>query len=321
MGTHEFIQIKPDPSRLSPFSREIFRYLKEDNESTADAYALCHQPGAGWVRYCPDCARSDRPVQARYIPRSCNLRICPKCAEKQAQRFRTRYGKMLDWVFDNCRPGWSVKLITLTTSISIDDFSPGFAGKLMHCAMLLAEELILCHDGAGVIVCIEVGEHGGKFHVHMIAYCPYIHQHTLSERWAKHSDGDYIVDIRRMWNTGATVSEGLKYITKFVNLSPWRLWMLHNALKGTRRVRSRGLFYMHPQNPLRDALERDCENGCECPECGSEMDVLPEQVFVHWIADQRRLLTTPHVYPDVADDEYARILNLTCGNKSGADPP
>jgi hypothetical protein len=118
----------------------------------------------------------------------------------------------------------------------------------------------------------------------------------VSETWAALT-GDYIVDVQKTTPERA-IREGLKYITKFINLSPAQLVDLHLALKGRRRIRSWGCFYgVEQPKPEGAAAET-------CPKCGLPLVMTTEGVFVHILLRAQ----------EAAD--RALLLDLTEANKS-----
>jgi hypothetical protein len=314
-------QVTLDPDSLPDYQRRVFDLLASINPDTARDYALCGRRGLGYVEYCGECLTQDGVISAHYHPFSCHLRICPKCAKRQAKRVQEHYRPAIEHVFEHMRRGWSVKHITLTRSIDVSDKSADWVKVILDQTMELYERLFGKEKGAGVITTLEVGENGTLFHTHSIVYGPFVRQHTISKTWRDITGGDFIVWARRFESADAAIGEGLKYITKFTHIAPEKLYDLHYALLGRRRIRSRGCFYASKNNPLRDILDADSDWVCECPNCGRAMDILPEQVFVSWAYDLLHHLPPGTSLIPLDDPRYSDTLNLTCGNKFSEEPP
>lgn len=144
----------------------------------------------------------------------------------------------------------------------------------------------------------------------------------LSETWKKLT-GDEIVWIEKTTPERA-VSEGLKYLTKFVNLDPGQLVSLHLALKGTRRLRTFGCFY----NPQVQEEEED-QPVTTCPDCGFTLKYTQELDFEKWrieigaIRREQEFKLLDRMVKGMLKDleEHAgRSLILTETNKSPPDP-
>lgn len=276
---------------LAPFRREVHDLLEPVDPEAAWRYAHCGREGTGWVGYCASCEAASPTFHAIYTPTSCMLRICPDCSNYVAAPVRDHYRPIIEYIFEHMRKGWSVKGITLTTNIMLGESEPDAAQRVIKWAVEFSEELILNHDGAGVIIALEVGEQGTKYHAHLIAYSPFLDKNRqITPTWQRITGGrGYITHVRRYESADAAIREGLKYVTKFVNLSPKQLVDLHISLKGTRRIRSRGCFYLSKNNPLREFLKKDESEPCDCPDCNSRLTWTSEREFQnlmfnrHWL--------------------------------------
>lgn len=304
---------------LSDYRRAVYDGLNEVDPAAAWRYARCGSDFVGLFAYCPDCEQASPDFYAKPITTSCMLRICPDCADLLAAPIRDRYRPVIEHVFANMKPGWSLKHITLTRSVGLDEDTGGIARAIMDQAMEWCEQMILKHDGAGVIATEEVGETGQKYHVHIIAYSPFIRQGDMSRAWEAIT-GDPVVWARRFESADEAIREGLKYVTKFTALSPDQLVQLHTALKGTRRIRSRGCFYMGQHNPLRDLIDHE-QHVCNCPQCGSPVAIAGALEFGLLISMRPWLLSLS--LTDAADQtrRNARFLHSTEAIKWGSDPP
>lgn len=266
---------------LTPFRRETHDLLEAIDPGAAWRYAHCGRDGTGWVGYCASCEAASADFHALYTPTSCMLRICPDCAQYVAAPVRDHYRPIIEYLFEHCKPYWSIKGITLTTSLMLGEAAPDAARRVIDWAIEWAERVVLKHDGAGVIVALEAGEKGAKFHAHLIVYSPFLNKKKdISEVWNDVTGGvGFVTHARKYESAAACIGEGLKYVTKFANLSPRQLVDLHMALKGTRRIRSRGCFYLSKNNPLRDFLEAAEQSSCDCPQCNAKLTWTSEREF------------------------------------------
>lgn len=98
--------------------------------------------------------------------------------------------------------------------------------------------------GSGFISAIEMGQNNSMLHIHAIVYAPYISQKKISEKWLEITGDSYIVDIRKVQQLNKAAWEVLKYIIKppitdsYMTLADYAV-----AIKGSRRLRTGGIFY------------------------------------------------------------------------------
>lgn len=269
---------------LSEFQLAVYDGLKAVDPHAAKRYLECGRDGEGWVKYCANCADSGPGFYAEYIPRSCMLRICPDCAKRVAAPIRDRYRPIIEHLMSHPYKDWRVRGWTVTRAVELSGDSGEDVRETLEMVAELVRQLVTCHDGAGAICSLEIGETGHKIHCHLIVYSPYVTHQAVKTAWRAISGDSYIVWLRLYETPDAAVVEGLKYATKAVNLPPSQLVNLHVALKGTRRVRSWGCFYLNRFNPLRK-LRAERHKVCQCPDCNSKLVVKPERDFAvegHW---------------------------------------
>lgn len=298
-STSQFIPYEPtDPD--DPFRLAVVERLQLVDPKAAERYAGCHQEGHGWVEYCPH----DHDHYQRFIPCSCMLRICPMCSQYLAGQIRDKFMPIIEALEYKPRPGWSLKLVTLTRRIALSASVGDEVLKTMDAAHDLYYRLWGQDKGAGGLASLEVGERGQKIHIHLIVYgrffwkskeseLAFLREHGrdesqlsgglyVDETWRDLTE-DYIVDVREI-SADAAVKEGLKYVTKFVNLTPQQLVDLHVALKGRRRIRAWGCFYdiaQEEEPPPADIRA--------CPVCNEALELTTEMTFVYMLlADQEQ---------------------------------
>ena len=279
----------------SPYRDHVLTLLQERDPNAAERYALCGEEGQG--RFC-ECSQS--PIgspdahPSHYVPYSCMLRICPRCAKRLASDVRRKYEAVLREVLSEqsykLRHGWSLRLITLTTSYEVGECAGEHVKTTLDAARDTLHGVFDGREGWGAVAGLEAGERGAKLHVHVLCWSPYVSQKRLSREWERRS-GFTVVDVRSAggkttWQDARSrgfyseeelhgiVAEALKYAVKLTELSPEQLVELHVALKGRRRVRSWGSFYASGVE-----VEREVET---CEVCGARMMLTPE-----WVVEAR----------------------------------
>jgi hypothetical protein len=249
---------------------------------------------------------------------TCHLRICPDCAHRDVGRLMARYYDHIKDVASSSSHKLSLKKIVLTTGTDLRSSSA--ASDVIN-VMASVPKLFdtLLPDGwrsrQGILAAYEFGTDGHKLHVHVLFYGQYIPKDKLSEAWESLS-GFPVTYIKAV--TGLriddAIAETLKYTTKFWSrnpdgsvkyIEPELVPRLLDVLKGTRRIRTAGIFYGVP-------FEREPST---CPDCSAELKRVNPSDWLYW-------LETGHT-----QYEHARLLDLKPGNKSppdnslGHDPP
>lgn len=244
--------------------REAVAQQLEDmgNYRQAEAFRNCHEKGQGWVAYCSQ----DPSHFHQFIPRSCNLRICPICAKNLAYRLRSKYDELIQRMY--VPASWSFKHVILTAKREAD-----LAAQLKEgnkAVRKLYKRLWGRRKGAGAIVSFEVGESGNQVHWHLLILGPYYKQALISDIWNELT-GNPVVWVTKVERD--RVSEILKYVTKGLSeLSPDEAIQIYLALKGQRRVRTFGCFYgvkVLPEPMIK-----------VCPVCGARLAYMPEPLWM-----------------------------------------
>jgi len=216
-------------------------------------------PGVVGVNACS----ADPHHQATAVHPTCSLRYCPDCCHRQTARLLHRYMPFLKGVVADSDDGAAMRHIVLTTPIDLRH--PDCREQVIE----LCRKVVLCFDVLlsanwraeyGLLFAYEFGEHGHKLHFHCLSYCPYIDQQDLVDAWREVTGGLCEVtfirlvtdDPERGQSLEDAVAEVLKYAAKLwkrdgngkpVFLDPALVPLLAAVLKGTRRVRSYGIFY------------------------------------------------------------------------------
>jgi hypothetical protein len=225
--------------------------------------------------------------QPQKIPFSCKLRICPDCERREQARKLALYVPVIyDLLALDHSHNYSLRKIELTTPFELSsptaaaDFraawkalerflslfwlrSPKFGGLPLTPSEVRKGTISHASHGLGYIAASEYGERGRKLHFHVIAYSPWMdHKHisriwyeatkrTASIVWVRALDSENLVDA---------TADTLKYCTKFQGLHAVDAVKLLDVLRGTKRLRSYGIF----RN-----LKKADKAVCTCDICGS----------------------------------------------------
>lgn len=265
-------------------------------------YVNCGHPDL--IRKWRVCSNSPHH-HARPVGFSCHLRICSDCARRNAARLLSRYLPVARAADEAKHPKFMLKHITLTTGWSLHDHD--IDSRIREIWKALNKLLLAVwgdgwqKSGRGWLGGFEFGVEGQKLHLHLLAYCEYIPHAELSAEWEKLT-GFGNVWIEAIHGVKEAVKEVLKYATKLSELSPADTALVHDVLRGVRRVRGGGIFYNVPEpekitNPV-------------CKKCKSPIVDMPCEAFHKILAEESKRLPRASV-----------LLYLIHGNKSEIPPP
>jgi len=229
---------------------EFAKLLKQAGlEKEAETWSRCNKEVLPFK--CLDCNR------IFYVPNRCDLRICPDCNERYAQKFKARYGPVIKRMLG--KKGKNRPMLVTVTTTNKGTIPTGDEIKAHNKAI---GKLIRKFFRGGV----SVNEVKGTFlHSHIIADGPYTPQKKLSEEW-KRLTGDKVVDIREIKrNTRDVINYICKYLKKPYPYEDTKEGCslaieFLKSFKGVRRVHSFGIFYNTPP-PKREKWA--------CPYCES----------------------------------------------------
>lgn len=261
--------------------------------------------GCGSIQkfYCGNCGHSKKAAWF------CMMRICPECAQRESiNRVRLIVTQVMQKQYV---PSWSLKLLTLTVKTD---------GELEESVLAIKKGLdlfwkrILWRDKAGkkwsdvkgkkknnesyagLYGGLEFGPKNLNVHGHFLYYGPYLDQRLLDRIWkeclasackklSKKRDGR--VWINRVDNQEkrggliAAAKEVGKYISDIKKIEGDKVVMMHRALKGHRRIISKGCF--------RGLKDEEMEKKLECPDCGHEHWV--SQSGLDWMLKNAEIIT------------------------------
>lgn len=272
------------------------------------------------------CSDNPRHDAALFMP-TCDLRICPDCAARSTARLAARYTpKAAELAAAGGR--YHLRHIIFTTPIDLMSDTPENIreqvirySKLPRQAMQIVQddgELLGKHQKTlGAIQSFEFGENGLKLHFHVIQYGDFLPYAELSDAWEQVTDNEasiiYIksIDASSPESIEKRVIETLKYSVKFwkidkhtneyTYLDPEVMPRLLRVIKGTRRVKSWGVFYSLPK-PVKEKFK--------CEECHSDMLRIGIDGWQNWIESREAGIQL------VRKMRQDALLNLKLANKS-----
>lgn len=250
-------------------------------------YNKCGQEAIGL--FCPECHKS------YFIKTLCRSRICEKCGRIYRKQMEGQITPLIKKTVARKPKGYVLGLLTLTvTSKRFAGQMPGradikrfykessaflrlnygkYAGTWTKKGKIRENRKRFI--GAGWIATIEVGRNNNNLHLHAIIYGPIRQWHRLKSSWEMITGDSQGVDIRAAWKPKQVALYILKYITKppasdsYAAIADYAI-----SIKGSRRIRTGGVFYNRVKNLKSERPP------CRCLFCRSRliMDVIFEVV-------------------------------------------
>lgn len=274
-------------------AEDMANVLERYDPAAADRLRKCHDKDAGRIEFCP----SDPGHHARYIPESCDLRICPSCAERHSRRAMIRYEVRLNLLTSLGVRGWGLKGLTLTMRRDADSDDRDLYDLLVKKAKKLLRHFWLRDDKrAGAIMTVEWGPKGGNIHAHIILYGRYVDQSEIKDYWFKETEMTSVY-ITAYNGVSAALREGLKYATKPLGMSQGEILLTYEdlaniylALKGRRRIHAFGSLFkgkflkrLAAANGV-DLDDDKPEMQTHCDVCGDALEREPIAIMRSFIA-------------------------------------
>lgn len=264
-------------------------------------YRTCGDPTL--TRYVKVCGH-DPAHYNRAVGHSCHLRVCELCARRESARILKRYLPHFQAAVESFHPQFKLRHIVLTTNYQLRDrdisekYRKGWKAVNQLFDNLLPADWT--SSGRGTFAGAEFGEEGQHLHFHVLAYCEWLDQAAISREWEKLT-GCPVVWVRLVKGIKKAVKEVIKYAAKITDLEPDDIARIHSVIKGSRRIRTRGLFYKVPPVPKSD-------EPMTCKKCGALIE--------NWQPDRFSVWQKNH---DSAKADS--LLHLILGNKSDLPPP
>ena len=129
-------------------------------------YRDCHRKGM--------VAECQGPEKHRFaMPYCCDLRFCSFCAPRTYVRLLKKHGPVLEYIRRNPRPGYRLRLITLT-SLNTGSLSKSVVDSFNRSSKKTLQRLMKGRKGWGALSVDEVGFNNLNLHTHILFYGPYI---------------------------------------------------------------------------------------------------------------------------------------------------
>jgi hypothetical protein len=202
--------------------------------------------------------------QTYHFQISCHRRTCPDCAREHADRLFARLCRVLREHPPSGGRRWRFFTLAVATPDEIWQDESGekvreFVRTAWDAAKKVYRNVIavrpeweenICRKvvdkDAGGIITMEFGGKNMNLHFHMLAYCNWVYQRTLSREWERLT-GSWYADVRLMQGGVKGLREVCKYICDMNKNGKATKEMIERAMKGSRRVRTLGICYGMPE--------------------------------------------------------------------------
>ena len=212
----------------------------------------------GRVKICPHC-------HIKFFRRLyCKARLCDVCARIYGRQVYKKVMHLIGPSVASRKKGWTVAMLTLSESSgkyrshypNQDEykrfnrnvgafcrlFYGKFRGRFSRTGKVVEDRKHF--RGAGSIGVNEFGQDNNNLHCHLLIYGPWIPWADLQRAWVRITGGDTGCFIEPIRNPGKAAHYVAKYITKAPRfLDPARAIEYVKAAKGSRRIRTGGIFY------------------------------------------------------------------------------
>lgn len=220
------------------------------------------------------------------IRTSCRSRVCERCGRSVWKMLSKAVQETIAIAFARRRPGWYTSLVTLTVNKArfgdrmpdredIERFYRESSQFFrLHCGRyqgVFTKSGKVREDrkrwlGGAWIAAVEIGAENNNLHCHAVVSMPWAHFSRLKADWLKITGDSFVVNIRPVDSPKKAAGYLLKYITKPPQSESYAggadyAWMI----KGSRRIRSGGLFYNWLKRIKPDPLS------CRCPYCDGRL--------------------------------------------------
>lgn len=249
----------------------------------ADEFIDCQN--AESVRFWRVCA-TDAAHHAAPVFHTCHKRVCPECEARNSGRLFHRYYQPIFDIVRRRRYGRGLTHMILTTPIDLRGENVG--AQLRDAYAKVGEFFDILfgkdwqNDNRGYLAGCEFGERGYKLHFHILVYCEYIDQNKAWRIWTDLTGFTAMPYLKRVDHKDHSLEDALaevvKYVTKLSTLEPALAAKVFHVIRGTRRIRSKGLFYRLPAPEKPD---------CACPVCKDALRLWSRERYEEWLELRR----------------------------------
>jgi uncharacterized protein with PIN domain len=219
---------------------------------------------------------------------TCKSRICEQCGKSYYGRIGDNFRDLVKIILANKRSGYFCSLLTLT--VKKDRFGDRMPNRSDIARFYKESSMFMrlfCGRykgvwtktgkvredrrhwiGAGSVSVVEVGVDNNNLHLHAIVYMPFVPLSVIRSNWKRITGDSHVFRLDRAKNVKHVTNYILKYITKPPAANSYRglaeyAWMI----KGSRRLRSTGMFYRSLVVSGRKRLR------CRCPYCSGRLEI------------------------------------------------
>lgn len=275
--------------------------------------------------------KCEQDQQTFFTRITCKSRICEECGKSYYGKIGDNFRDLVKIILANKRSGYFCSLLTLT--VTKDRFGGRMPNRSDIARFYKESSMFMrlfCSRykgvwtkkgkvredrrhwiGAGSVSVVEVGVDNNNLHLHAIVYMPFVPLSVIRSSWKRITGDSHVFRLDRARNAKHVTNYILKYITKPPSTNSYRglaeyAWMI----KGSRRLRSTGMFYRSLFASKKEKLR------CRCPYCSGRLkiagfvetcslkrDVLKIWELLHSVVESGRNLPVPSLHWD-----YGRMV-------------
>lgn len=225
---------------------------------------------------CKDCQ------QKYFVPLSCGLRSCPKCAKRYNDNFSSNLWDKIG----ELKVSRYIKFRHIVLNWGTDG-TLEYGVYRSFKAWLSIWNTYFKGSGCGAIAFLEFGEKNQSVHLHVLFYGKYIPQEKLKKWWFART-GKWNVFIRRATGKGA-IREVVKYINKGISTNDFeKNYEIESVLFGRKRIRRYGVFIHKKGEPLLN------QKKLTCSKCGNY--AFKCYTTHYWSEIKKRYIYTPIIF-------------------------
>lgn len=246
-------------------------------EAESQRYAYCKETFLA--------LQCERDYLRYFVRLFCHSRICERCSRIYTKDLKRSILPVVRSALANRKRGFILAQLTLTVTSKrfgeelpdregikrlyreSSEFLRRFYGKyqLVKTRSGKWRENRKRFVGAGWLASMEIGKDNNNLHCHALVFGPIRSIRALRAGWLEITGDSFGVDIRKK-----SPQEAVNYVLKYIAKPPQtdsyrRIAQYAHMIKGSRRLRSGGIFYNRFQ------LKKPDSHGLSCPVCGYQL--------------------------------------------------